>query len=151
MPWDLPALELPSHFKEGLDHGQLTDDEPFSILKDLPLVRDMPTEAGYNDHRKDINNKLGCVHRAWETQGYKLMRLIVNLYHALPDGSGKDSKLFMVKLFALSHDLCVQVRDHRNAHSIQHNVEKTNPLFDKKDLALLQFQNNVNKQGKSKG
>ena len=43
------------------------------------------------------------------------------------------------------------MRDHLKARPISHSVQKANPLFNKKDLALSQFQNNVNKQGQRKG
>ena len=46
----------------------------FRILKDLPVVSSL---------RKDADNKLDRAHRSWETHGYQLLRLIVNLDHTV--------------------------------------------------------------------
>ena len=52
MPPDLRVVEMPSYFCERLDRGkvQLSFDERSRILKEFPMVRNMPMEAGQNNH-----------------------------------------------------------------------------------------------------
>ena len=92
MPWALATLPLPETYKRimhNLKHS-LEDADRARLLRDVPFFEGLPRHAPINNHHRDSSFPAERVHRAWENEIYKALRLLVQLDISLQPGGDSD-------------------------------------------------------------
>ena len=150
MPWALSTLPLPETYKRimgNLKHS-LEDADRARLLRDVPFFGGLPRDAPINNHHKDSSFPAERVHRAWENEIYKALRLLVQLDISLRPGGDSDlePEELCERLFSMLFDVSLRIQEYRKGRSIPNAVATKNPLFSKEDLALARTANDINKQ-----
>ena len=155
MPWKLQQTPLPKQYSEiikKLTHS-LDDSERAHLLKDVPFFTDLPHDPPVNNHGKDASVAIERTHRAWESQVYKAIRLLVSLDLSMEDDSSSvpfEPEALCERLFSILLDLALRMQEHRKAKSIPESLPHKNPLFSKADLALAKSNSELNRFRRSK-
>ena len=92
MPWALSTLPLPEAYKRimsNLKHS-LEDADRARLLRDVPFFEGFPRDAPINNDHRDSSFPAERVHRAWENEIYKALRLLVQLDISLQAGGDPD-------------------------------------------------------------
>ena len=92
-------------------------------------------------------------HRAWESQVYKAIRLLVSLDLSMEDDSSSapfEPEALCERLFSILLDLALRMQEHQKAKSIPESLPHKNPLFSKADLALAKSNSELNRFRPSK-
>ena len=150
MPWALSTLPLPETYKRimgNLKHS-LEDADRARLLRDVPFFEGSPREAPINNHHRDSSFPAERVHRAWENEIYKALRLLVQLDVSLQPGGYSDLEPedLCERPFSMLFDVSLRIQEYRKGRSILNAIAPKNPLFSKEDLALATQANDINKQ-----
>ena len=92
-------------------------------------------------------------HRAWESQVYKAIRLLVSLDLSMEDDSSSvpfEPEALCERLFSILLDLALRMQEHRKSKSIPESLPHNNPLFSKADLALAKHTSELKRFRRSK-
>ena len=92
MPWALSTLLLPETYKRimgNLKHS-LEDADRARLSRDVLFFEGLLRDAAINNHRRDSSLRAERVHRAWENEICKALRLLVQLDFSLQPAGDSD-------------------------------------------------------------
>ena len=108
------------------------DAERAHLLKDVPFFSELPHDPPINNHGKVANVAIERTHRAWESQVYEAIRLVVSLDLSMEDDLSSvpfEPEGLCERLFSSLLDLAFRIQEHRKSKSIPESLPHKNVLF----------------------